>query len=44
MITHGMKGFFALWQNKEKQGGKSSPHHRIRIFPSEKQGGLYVRS
>ena len=23
---------------------KSSPHQRVRIFPSEKQGGLYVKS
>ena len=28
-------------KNKEE---KSSPHQRVRIFPSEKQGGLYVKA
>jgi len=23
----------------QKQGGKSSPHHKVRIFVSQKQGG-----
>jgi len=25
----------------QKQGGKSSPHHKVRIFASQKQGGCY---